>query len=199
VVCTTALPRFAHSAAPGCVAHTPSGPYGFLDLDQWHPSGAILLFTLTLFPVHCEAKAMKILLRSVTCICFLVVTIVPSTKAQSGEIAAEKKETSSWLDGGHLSIQAGLFQPLLLSGANLAAAYRTDRLVFEYSHGMWLNYDRVGRTGIKRDQNLDLYNPWTTGFGIGYRLPWRFDIRAEFKAHRYRVWNAPNKLIQVVC
>lgn len=130
---------------------------------------------------------MKILLRSIICTCFLVATVVSTVEAQNSEPAAEIEKGPFRGDGGKLTIQAGLFQPLWFSGANLAAAYRAEKWVVEYSHGMWLSYDRVGRADTERDQNLDLYNFWTTGFGIGYRLPWRFDIRAEFKAHRYRV------------
>lgn len=135
---------------------------------------------------------MTSLLRYTLCICLLsAATIAPAT-AQNGPPTAETEHTS-WIKSGNLALKAGLSQPLLLSGANLALAYKTDRWVFEYSHGMWLRYDRVGRTDTERDQDLDLYSPWTTGFGIGYRLPWRVDIRVEVKAHRYRVTPPGNK------
>ncbi|HHP7237807.1 hypothetical protein [Longibacter sp.] len=84
-------------------------------------------------------------------------------------------------------LKAGLSQPVLLSGANMAISYKTRRWVLEYSHGMGLSYDHIGRTQTERDQNLELNSPWTTGFGVGYRLPWRLDFRVEVKAHRYDV------------
>lgn len=126
-------------------------------------------------------------LRFIICTCVLVGAIIAPAKAQSSEPSDETKPTAARLKGGSFALKAGLSQPVLLNGANVAVAYKADRWVLEYSHGMWLRYDRVGRTDTERDQNLDLYSPWTTGFGIGYRLPWRVDIRVEVKAHRYRV------------
>lgn len=129
---------------------------------------------------------MTTLLRFCICICFLGAIPLTTATAQDGTPTTETEQTS-WITSGDLVLKAGLSQPLLLSGANLALAYKTDRWVFEYSHGMWLSYDRVGRTDTERDQNLDLYSSWSTGFGVGYRLPWRVDVRVEVKAHRYRV------------
>lgn len=130
---------------------------------------------------------MRSLLRSTICICILITATMSTANAQSDAPTAQSEQPTSGLRTGHFALKAGLSQPLLLSGVNLAVAYKTNRWVLEYSHGMWLRYDRVGRTDTERDQNLDLYSPWTTGFGIGYRLPWRVDIRLEVKAHRYRV------------
>lgn len=127
------------------------------------------------------------LLRVIACTCVVLSGIVCTALAQSDPSTAAAEHSTAWFDGGRLTVKAGLSQPVLLNGANVAVTYKTDRLTFEYSHGMWLDYDRVGRTDVERDQNLDLYSPWTTGFGVGYRLPWRFDLRVEVKAHRYRV------------
>ncbi|WP_141491670.1 hypothetical protein [Longimonas halophila] len=130
---------------------------------------------------------MRSLLRFSICTCFLIVTVISTATAQRGAASDKTEQMGASLTSGSLALKAGLSQPLLLSGANIAASYKTDRWVVEYSHGMWLSYDRVGRTDAERAQDLDLDSPWTTGFGLGYRLPWRFDLRVEFKAHRYRV------------
>lgn len=136
---------------------------------------------------------MKILLRFIICICFLILSINSTAIAQSSETTPKTDQSASWLDGENITVKAGLSQPLLLSGVNLAVTYMTDRLVFEYSHGVWLSYDRIGRTDTERNQNLDLYSPWSTGFGIGYRLGLGFDVRVELKAHRYRVTRPVNE------
>ena len=128
---------------------------------------------------------MKSSLRFIVCTFALAMATASIASAQSGSPTAETDQTNSVL-AGNFVLKAGLSQPLLLNGANLALAYKTNRWVFEYSHGMWLQYARVGRTDTERNQNIDLYSPWTTGLSIGYRLPWRFDVRVELKAHRYR-------------
>ena len=40
----------------------------------------------------------------------------------------------------------GLSQPILLKGFNVAGTYFFNRVTFEYSHGMGLNFDYYGRT-----------------------------------------------------
>jgi hypothetical protein len=78
----------------------------------------------------------------------------------------------------------GLIQPVLLGGVNLAGTYFTNKMSFEYSHGMFLNYPKF----LRKDDNASLvYSPWSTGAGIGYRINSKYDIRAEAKAHRYIV------------
>jgi len=88
-----------------------------------------------------------------------------------------------------LNVHFGLSQPILFRGFNIAADFRYQRWVFEYSHGIALDYnttahveDRfVGSTGA------DLDSPWTTGFGIGFNLIDDLYLMAEFKAHRYQL------------
>lgn len=88
---------------------------------------------------------------------------------------------------GRFTVLAGLTQPILLSGVNLAVTYFTPRLSFEYSHGQWLTYPAA-----IRDENLDrLHSPYSTGFGVGYRFTRAFDVRLEFKANGYQA-DLPN-------
>lgn len=82
------------------------------------------------------------------------------------------------------TILTGLVQPVLLGGVNLAGTYFTNKMSFEYSHGMFLNYPKFLR---KDDNALLVYSPWSTGAGIGYRINSKYDIRAEAKAHNYIV------------
>jgi hypothetical protein len=82
------------------------------------------------------------------------------------------------------TLLTGLIQPSLLRGVNVAGTYFTNRLTFEYSHGMFLNYPKF----LRKDKNTSLvYSPWSTGAGIGYRLSSKYDVRMEGKAHRYIV------------
>ena len=86
-----------------------------------------------------------------------------------------------------LNIHFGLSQPIFLRGFNAAVDFRYGRWVFEYSHGMFLDYTAFAPT---RDQfvgstGADLDSPWTTGFGVGFNLIDDLYVMAEFKAHRY--------------
>jgi hypothetical protein len=91
-----------------------------------------------------------------------------------------------------VGINFGLLQ-LALGGFNVAAELRYRRFWFEYSHGMDLklnNLDGFSMTQTERDQNLRLFVPYTTGFGVGVTLVDELWLGVEFKTHRYEV-NAP--------
>ncbi len=85
---------------------------------------------------------------------------------------------------------AGLTQPILMHGGNIEVNYLTKNWVFEYSHGFLLNldvYPGATKTADERGQGLSINLPYSTGGGIGYRITEGFNIRAEFKVHRYDV------------
>ncbi len=86
-----------------------------------------------------------------------------------------------------LNVHFGLSQPLLLDGFNIAADMRVGRWVFEYSHGMNLDYNRQAFTEKQfvGDSGADLDSPWTTGAGVGYILLDDLYLMVEVKAHRY--------------
>jgi hypothetical protein len=90
---------------------------------------------------------------------------------------------------GQLGVNFGLSQ-LLLGGFNVAAEGRWGRWVLEYSHGMNLDYNRLGEgplTDAEKALNLQIQSPWTTGAGIGMVVLDELYVGAEFKAHRYDV------------
>ena len=101
-------------------------------------------------------------------------------------IFAQKKE---FLYSNKLTVVTGLSQPLLLGGFNLAANYTTNCWVFEYSHGMNLNYSGVALKPAYRDNLVSLKSPYSTGAGAGMRLFAKpiisMDLRAEAKVHEY--------------
>lgn len=102
--------------------------------------------------------------------------------------------TTSALSAEELSVQGGLSQPLL-GGGNVAVTYYGDDFLFDYSHGWNLDFGRAGGAALNADerrQQLSVVLPYTTGFGIGYRITRSFDIRIEFKEHFYRVTHPDN-------
>jgi len=82
----------------------------------------------------------------------------------------------------HWSLVAGLSQPILMNGVNIAGTYFTKKMSFEYSHGMFLHL----AGSVSKDKHVEsIYVPFSTGFGVGYRLTSRLDVRGEFKVHRF--------------
>ncbi|SMF68470.1 hypothetical protein [Pseudobacteriovorax antillogorgiicola] len=89
-----------------------------------------------------------------------------------------------------INIVSGLSQPLVVNGGNLEINYLTENLIFEYSHGWSLDFAAHGglaQTEAENDQNLELFLPYSTGGGIGYRLSKQFNARLEYKEHYYEV------------
>ena len=97
-----------------------------------------------------------------------------------------------------LTIVTGLTQPIFLKGINLAVNYTTNRWVFEYSHGMNLDYTEVLNRDYKNNV-LRIKSPYSTGAGIGYRFfstkITGLDLRAEAKVHEYQVALNQNQTI----
>ncbi len=91
------------------------------------------------------------------------------------------------------SVMAGLGQWVVFGGGNVAAQLKVGRLVFEYSHGQALDYDRLGsfaKSPEERDAGVSLFSPWTTGGGVGFQITSNFHLLVEVKAHRYEVTSA---------
>ena len=86
-----------------------------------------------------------------------------------------------------LSLVGGLSQ-VALGGGNIEGTWYTERFSFEYSHGFNLKLTGSLLSSADQNQKLALREPWTTGFGIGYRLTETFDLRVEGKAHRFEVF-----------
>ena len=91
-----------------------------------------------------------------------------------------------------VGINFGLLQ-LGLGGFNIAGEIRYRRFWFEYSHGVDLtlnNLPGLTMTPTERSENLHIFMPYTTGFGVGLTLLDELWLGVEFKTHRYEV-NAP--------
>jgi hypothetical protein len=101
-----------------------------------------------------------------------------------------------WAPSDAKRVQAGVNFGLLqlaLGGFNVAGELRYRRLWLEYSHGMDLTLNERGGFGLshaERTQNVRVFVPYTTGFGVGVTLVDELWLGVEFKTHRYEV-NAP--------
>lgn len=83
---------------------------------------------------------------------------------------------------------AGLSQPFLLNGTNIAFTYTTRNWYFEYSHGAFLNYHKFGKAAMKAEDRVNFDTqvaPFSTGGGVGYRFNSNGQIFWEFKVHQY--------------
>ncbi|MCE3009628.1 MAG: hypothetical protein LW875_03330 [Proteobacteria bacterium] len=107
----------------------------------------------------------------------LIAAVMASTRSAS----AEPKQG--------LSVAAGLTQPLLFQGANIEIAYKTGRMMYEFSNGFNLKLHKFesSLTSEEKDEKLKLTLPWTTGIAVGYFLTDTIALALEASAHRYDV------------
>lgn len=96
------------------------------------------------------------------------------------------KETFRY--SNRFSILAGLIQPMILKGGNIEMTYFSKKISFDYSHGFLLNMSGSTMVGDAKAQKLAYHLPYSTGFGIGYRITSFFDIRIEPKMHSWEVY-----------
>jgi hypothetical protein len=85
----------------------------------------------------------------------------------------------------------GLSQVAFLNGGNVEINYLTEKFVFEYSHGFDLDLNASpsdwALTEAERRQHLEIYVPYSTGGGVGYRFTKSFNMRIEYKRHKFNV------------
>ncbi len=101
---------------------------------------------------------------------------------------AQQIEKQEFAYSNRVSVLAGLIQPMVLKGGNIEVNYYSKRMSFEYSHGFSLDMQGNTMVGDGRDQKLAYHLPYSTGFGIGYRLTSFFDVRIEPKLHSFEVY-----------
>jgi hypothetical protein len=104
----------------------------------------------------------------------------------SQSIAQTKKNDLS--DDVRVNLLFGLNQPLL-GGFNVEGNLFYKRLVFDYSHGVSLNFNNSILDEENAALGVDVVVPWTTGFGIGYRFNRWLNIRAEPKWHKFELYD----------
>lgn len=113
----------------------------------------------------------------------LIASLVTFSICNSFAQTIEKKKL---LYSNKFSILFGTLQPAALKGYNVELNYTTNRLIFDYSHGVSLDPPTAGDF---KTQKVALHLPYSTGFGIGYRFTSFFDVRFEPKLHSWEVYN----------
>ncbi len=99
-------------------------------------------------------------------------------------VASSTMAQDNWKEDKKVNLLFGLNQPLL-GGFNVEGNFIYKRFIFDYSHGISLNFDNDILAGDAQDQQLDIHIPWTTGLGIGYRITEVINVRLEPKWHRF--------------
>ncbi len=99
---------------------------------------------------------------------------------------AQAQHTKSELTN-RVNLLFGMNQ-LLVDGFNVEGNVFYKRLAFDYSHGVSLDFTNDLLNGNEEDQGLAVHLPYTTGFGIGYRLTEWFNLRVEPKWHRFELY-----------
>jgi len=126
----------------------------------------------------------KHLLRAI----ILAATVITTAHAQD------------WKTEKRANVLFGLAQPLLASGFNIEGNYIHNRFIFDYSHGASLDFNGSTVTSELRRQKIAVHEPWTTGFGVGYRLKEWINLRIEPKWHRFEYYydgEAQNKSTRI--
>jgi len=103
-------------------------------------------------------------------------------------VACFNTKAQDWKSDQRVNVLFGLNQVLLLSGFNMEVNYIYKRFIFDYSHGVSLVFKGSTSTSSFKKQGVEVHMPWTTGFGVGYRLTEWLNIRVEPKWHRFEFY-----------
>lgn len=106
-----------------------------------------------------------------------------------GRTKSPKYSRVAYPYANRISVLAGMSQ-IVYGGANLEVTYYTNRLSFDYSHGVSLDFEGNRASSQVKEQGLAVHMPWTTGFGVGYRVTPFLDVRVEPKLHSYEIYYA---------
>jgi hypothetical protein len=101
---------------------------------------------------------------------------------------ALQSNAQEWKSEKKVNIVFGLIQPIFAKGFNIEGNYIHNRFIFDYSHGASLDLAGTTVTPELREQGLAVHMPFTTGFGIGYRLKEWVNVRIEPKWHRFEFY-----------
>jgi hypothetical protein len=133
---------------------------------------------------------MEIGKRQLPLTAFLLASAVAAPALAEAPRSSQVSPTEDHALEDKFSVMAGLSQWLLFRGGNLAVEYKTGRFAFELSHGQGLDLNQLGGFALssaERDAETQVRVPWTTGFGLGYRITENLHVLVEFKAHHYEV------------
>ena len=97
-------------------------------------------------------------------------------------------QAQDWKKDKKINVLFGLTQPLLVDGFNIEGNYIHNRFIFDYSHGVSLDFSESSVNTELREQGVAVHMPWTTGFGVGYRFNEWLNLRVEPKWHRFEFY-----------
>jgi hypothetical protein len=103
-------------------------------------------------------------------------------------IAFTGAQAQDWKMEKRINVLFGLSQVAIAHGFNVEFNYISKRLIFDYSHGVSLDFEGSTVPADLRKQGIAVKMPWTTGFGIGYRLKEWINFRLEPKFHRFEFY-----------
>src|ERR1700722_2578503 len=78
-----------------------------------------------------------------------------------------KASAQDWKSDERINVMFGLSQPILASGFNIEGNFIYGRFIFDYSHGVSLDFKDGSTTSSLRQQGVAVHMPYTTGFGLG--------------------------------
>jgi hypothetical protein len=97
-------------------------------------------------------------------------------------------QAQDWKTERKINAVFGLIQPIFAKGFNIEGNYIHNRFIFDYSHGASLDLSGQSVTAKMRVEGLAIHIPYTTGFGVGYRLKEWINLRIEPKWHRFEFY-----------
>lgn len=97
-------------------------------------------------------------------------------------------QTHDWKHDRKIAVLTGLSQALVVRGFNIEANYIHNRLIFDYSHGASLDFDKNLVTDELKAQGVVVHMPFSTGIGVGYRFTEWLNLRVEPKWHRFEFY-----------
>ena len=97
-------------------------------------------------------------------------------------------KAQDWKTETKINVLFGLSQPLVTHGFNVEVNYIHKRLIVDFSQGVGLEFTSRLVTPDLRRQGVNVHMPWTTGFGVGYRITSWINLRAEPKWHRFEFY-----------
>lgn len=103
-------------------------------------------------------------------------------------LLTSNSHAQDWKKDQKINLVVGLTQPLLVNGFNVEVNYLCHRFIFDYSHGVSLDFSGNAVTSDLKKQGVTVHMPYTTGFGIGYRLTEWLNLRVEPKWHRFEFY-----------
>lgn len=110
-------------------------------------------------------------------------------------------QAQDWKKDKKINVVLGGTQLLLVSGFNGEVNYIQNRFIFDYSHGVSLDFSGATVNRDLKDQGLAVHMPYTVGAGVGYRLKEWLNVRVEPKWHRFEIYydgeaqNSANEIV----